>query len=368
MSSLIASEPAVEFYSALEAIQELGSDDGRNHIEQLASECSLRLEVSASDTPPKEFVARLLIKGAANQKLKELLYVAQLTLRSAGATRTYREYVGKSSPDTSALDMDKLKREIADWCSENQKSGVIAVTAYHFNREWYCHVVRGDAIKRVMEVREQAVAPLQYRPAATDLLRYDPKTGRIGIATRYGQMVSAYRSILGRFLAGDELHFAGENVCSLQPLQQHQSELFSEDRLPHGILRVDAVELLWRRGDRDKLWVSGRDCFRVLDDLEVNLREGEIVEAKLSISFATGGRSGSVVLKVPNVIEIKAGRNQALVERLLDTTGIRGSFDDEGRPRTFWGLFPWRLKEVEWRRRIGSSFDELLRRKILQPV
>jgi hypothetical protein len=116
------------------------------------------------------------------------------------------------------------------------------------------------------------------------------------------------------------------------------------------------------------VWVNGRDCFKILEDLEAKLQEGEIVEAKLSVAFATGGRPGQVTLKVPNIIDIKAGGKEALVERFLDSVGIRGSFNDDGTSQTFWSLFPWRLKEAQWRRRIGESFDVLFKRKTLRPV
>jgi hypothetical protein len=366
ISSLLIGDIHPEFYSVLEMIQELGTDDGRAHIEQLARDQNLVIEVSASDTPAREFVAALLLRGVSEQRIRELIQVAHFTLKSVASPRTYREYVGKSSPGGAGLDASKLKAEIERWCREHQKNDVVTVHAHYVNDEWYCHVVRGDAVRRVMEVKGQAVSPLQYRPAATDLLRYDPKTGRIGIATRYGQMTQGYRAVLGNCLAGDGQFFAGENVCSLKALQAHRGALFAEDRLPRGILRIAVVDLLWRRGDRDKVWVKGQDCFRILDDLEAKLQEGEIVEARLSVAFATGGRNGLVTLKVPNIIDIKAGRNEALVERFLDSSGLRGSFDDDGSPRTFWGLFPWRLKEAEWRRRIGSFFDDLVRRNTLR--
>jgi hypothetical protein len=368
MASLLIGDVHPEFYSVLEMIQELGTDDGRAHIEQLAGDQNLVLEVSSSDTPAREFVAEVLLRGVSEQRVKELLQVAHFTLKSVASPRTYREYVGKTSPAGAGLDASKLKAEIELWCREHQKSDVVTVHTHYVNDEWYCHVVRGDAVRRVMEVKGQAVSPLQYRPAATDLLRYDPKTGRIGIATRYGQMTQGYRAVMGKFLAGDGQFFAGENVCSLKALQEHRSALFAEDRLPRGILSVAVIDLLWRRGDRDKVWVKGRDCFRILGDLGAKLQEGEIVEARLSVAFASGGRHGLVTLKVPNIIDIKAGRNEALVERFLDSSGLRGSFKDDGSPRTFWGLFPWRLKEAEWRRRIGSLFDDLVGRKTLRAV
>ncbi|MEJ0086409.1 MAG: hypothetical protein WDO72_12035 [Pseudomonadota bacterium] len=368
IASLVAGDIAPEFYSALEIVQELGTDDGRAHIQQLANEQSISLPVSASDLPAREFAAQLILRRAGEQKINELLQVAQLSLRSVESPRKYREYVGKTTPTEAKLNAQKLKAAIESWCRDHQKNDVVTVQVHLVNEEWYCQIVRGDDVKRVMEVKGQAIVPLQYRPAATDLLRFDPKTGRIGIATRYGQMIQGYRAVLGSCLAGDEQFFAGENICSLRPLEEQRGALFAEDRLPLGIRRIDTVELLWRRGERDKVWVRGRDCFKVLDDLEAKLQEGEIAEARLLVHFSVGGRPGQVVLKIPNIIDIKAGGREALVERFLDSVRLRGSFADDGAPRTFWGLFPWRLKEAEWRRRLGSSFDELVGRRTLRPI
>ena len=368
IASLVNGEIQPAFFSALEAIEELGTDDGRAHIQQVASDQNVSLTISASDVPPREFVARLLLQGVREQKSRELIQVAQFSLRTAESPRKYREYVGSAVPKETKLDASKLKEAIEHWCREHQKSDVVTAEVHFFNDEWYCRIVRGDDMKRVLEVKNQSILTLQYRPVATDLLRFDPRTGRIGISTRYGQMNQGYRAVLGSCLAGDEQFFAGENVCSLKPLQQHRGALFAEERLPHGIRRINAVELLWRRGERDKVWVNGRDCFKILEDLEAKLQEGQVVEAKLSVAFASGGRPGQVTLKVPNIIDIKAGGNEALVERFLDSVGIRGSFNDDGTPQTFWSLFPWRLKEEHWRRRIGKFFDDLYHRKVLRRI
>jgi hypothetical protein len=368
ISSLATGDIQPAFYRALEVIQELGSDDGRAHIQQVAGDLNIVLPISASDIPAREFVAKLLLQGTSEQKIADLLQVAQFSLRSVESPRKYREYVGKTSPGGTTLDASKLKDAIERWCREHKQSDVVTTQVLFVNDEWYCQVVRGDDVKRVLEVKGQTIVPLQYRPAATDLLRFDPKTGRIGIATRYGKMIQAYRAVLGNCLAGNDQFFAGENICSLKPLQRYRDGLFADECLPHGITRIRAVELLWRRDGRDTVWVNGRDCFRILDDLEAKLQEGDIVEAKLSVFFSKGGRAGQVKIKVPNIIEINAGGNEALVERFLDSAGIRGSFDDDGKAQTFWSLFPWRLKEAEWRRRIDRYFDVLVGRKMLRPV
>ncbi|MGI9302026.1 MAG: hypothetical protein ACR2RB_04870 [Gammaproteobacteria bacterium] len=78
-----------------------------------------------------------------------------------------------------------------------------------------------------------------------------------------------------------------------------------------------------------------------------NLHEGELLQAKLSITFAGGGRRGTVSIKVPNRIDINAGINEQCVERLLDDAGIRGHFEDTVSPTDLWSSYPWRLSETD---------------------
>jgi hypothetical protein len=93
-----------------------------------------------------------------------------------------------------------------------------------------------------------------------------------------------------------------------------------------------------------------------------------LVEARLSISFAGGGRRGHVWLKVPSCIDIHAGVNEGLVERLLDHVGIRGAFGPGDERRDLWSLYPWRMTEETWRQQVGADFDRLIRQKTLRPV
>ncbi len=369
VASFANDPPGPDLFSALELIQELGTPDGREHVEQVAEDQQLTLDESLSDSPAREFIAQLWVQSRTDSALTELLLRAQLTQRSVRSLRPYREFVGQhGTSSTVSINEAVLKEMVSKWCREHQKREVVSVVTQQYNGEWYCHVVRGDPLKRVVEIRDQNVSTLQYRPAATDLIRYDPKTGRIGIATRSPQLLKVYRSVLGTLVGGDERFFGGENVCSLQTLQQQGNELFTKHRV-QGISRVDVVEILWRRGDRDKFWVSGRNVFRILDDLQAKLLEGELIEAKLTIAFSGGGRSGHVTLKSPNIIEIRAGRHQALVEQLLDSAGLRGSFNPDGTPRSFWSLYPWRLKEAEWRLRLGTTtFDSLRASGLLRSI
>lgn len=362
--SLTTVAPGRELIDALDVIVELGTESGRDLLHQAANDQQVSLGTS-DDEPVRELAARVWVESRTSTPLAEVLVRARLNSHDTGQARVYREFIGSGAPSGRPLGRPALLAAVADWCVRNQMSEAIEVYLYQDDGESRCEVLRGDPVKRVVEIRNGRPSILDFRPAAADHLRYDPETGRLGIATRSPRLLQMYREVLGALLADDTEFFSGENICSLRPLQEHGRELFERHSVP-GILHVDVVELRWRRGDRDKVWVRGRDCFKLLRDLGARLLEGEIVEAKLVITFAGGGRRGHVTLKAPNRIDIKAGANERLVERLLSESGIRGDFDGHGQRLDVWSLYPWRMPEAAWRRQVGADFDRLLRQATLR--
>lgn len=363
--SLTTDPPGQELLDALDVIVELGTDAGRDLLLQAADD--QQLDLQANGEPARELAARVWIQSRTATTFAEVLVRARVNPSQAGDARTYREFVGGNSARRGSVDRQELLDAVKKWCDENGKSEAVEAYSYELDGEWRCEILRGEALKRVVEIRDGRPSILDFRPAAADHIRYDPETGRLGIATRSPRLLQMYRNVLGSLLANATDHFSGENICSLRPLQQHGRALFERHRVP-GILHVDVVELRWRRGDRDKIWVRGRDCFTLLHDLGARLNEGELVEARLSVSFAGGGRRGNVSLKVPNRIDIKAGAHEALVERLLDEAGVRGVFGEDDEPRDHWSLHPWRMTERDWRRHVRTDFDRLLRQKTLRPA
>jgi hypothetical protein len=362
--SFASTPPGPVLFTSLAMIQELGTDDGRMHVEHVAADMQIALGPMLLQLAARELIAHLAIRAQRESVLADLLLRSQMTLRSVDSPRVSREFVGSGESMAETIDEQALKTKVSEWCVAQGKSDVVSVLTQKYNGEWFCQVVRGDPLKRVTEIRERTVGTLEYTPAATDLLRYDARTGRIQISTRSPQLLNAYRAVMGTLVAGSDQYFSGENICSLRPLQERGGDLFEAHRVP-GIEHVAVAELLWRKTNRGKVWVSGKDCFQVLADLQANIREGDLIEARLRIEFTGGGR-GRVTLKTPNIIEIKADPNQHLVEQLLDRSGLRGDFDIDGAPRNFWDQYPWKMKEPVWRRRLGGDFDRLVSDGILR--
>ena len=365
--SLTANPPGDALIDALEVVNELGTDPGRELLLNAADDRQAQLG-AVDDEPAGELAARIWVQSRTSTPLAEVLMRARLGAYEASQVRPYREFVGERAVSGGSLDGEKIKEAVSQWCRENGKSEAIEVYVTQSAGEWRCEVLRGEAAKRVVEIRNRQPEILNYRPGVADHLRYDPETGRLGIATRSPRLLRMYREVVGSILSGSQTFFSNENICTLKPLQQQGRGLFDRHRVP-GIVRVDVVELRWRRGDRDKVWVTGPDCFKILDDLHARLVEGELVQARLHIWFAGAGRRGQVTITVPGRIEIKAGANEQLVERLLDEIGIRGAFGANEERLDLWSLYPWRLREDLWRRHLGGdAFDRLVKQSAFQSV
>jgi hypothetical protein len=366
--SLTTGQLSAALFEALEVLDVLGSDAGRDLLLNAADDRQVQLG-AVEDESAGELAARIWVQSRTNTPLAEVLMLARLGAYEASHHRPYREFIGERAVSGVNFDREKIKEAVSRWCRDNGKSEAIEVYITKNAGEWRCEVLRGEAAKRVVEIKNRQPEILSYRPGVADHLRYDPETGRLGIATRSPRLLGLYREVVGSILSGNHKFFSNENICTLKPLQQQGRGLFDRLRVP-GIVRVDVVELRWRRGERDKVWIAGPDCFRILHDLQARVEvEGELMQAKLLVYFSGIGRRGQVTITVPGRIEINAGAREHLVERLLDQVGLRGSFGQDNERLDLWSLHPWRLREDLWRKHLGAgTFDQLLRERAFKSV
>src|SRR5580658_6460238 len=80
-ASFESEPPGTELLRALALIHELGTDDGRIHIEQVAQDQPVKLPISPGATAAREFVAQLWLISKTDAAIAELLLRAQLTQR-----------------------------------------------------------------------------------------------------------------------------------------------------------------------------------------------------------------------------------------------------------------------------------------------
>jgi hypothetical protein len=349
-----------DLLDGLEVVMEVGTDTGRDAVLEAAVDQSLDVTGWSEVDSPRELALRLWIGSRTDEQYAQVLVRSRLHVRERPAERAFREFAGKRAHRPTAFDVPSLVSTISAWCASNRRGEGVQVVAYERDDERHFEVLHGHLLRTQLEMKEGRPAILKYRPGHADHVRYAPDTGRLSISTRSMTMLALYCRVFGEVIAGDATFFASERICSLGPLQRDGTRALEKHSVG-GILRVNLVELLWVRSDRDKMWVRSRDCFRFLNELRVKPTEGRLVEAKLEIYFAGGGRPAVVTVKVPNRLEYRAGKHEGLVEQYLREVGIQGIFREGVSSDDLWSLSPWRHSESVWRQLIGRDFDRLRR-------
>lgn len=350
--------PFVEF---LRVIHSLGTDEGRLIIEQAVADVGADSPISDEQTA-QVVAARLWIDSQTNHQCLEILQRTLINIEFLHKTTNVKEYSAESgSFDMPKLDKKAIEDRVSLWCRENHKSEVAEIQLIEGDGVWCCNIVRGDPEKQQAIVNKQnKLDQIRFKPATCEHIRIDPETGRIGIISRSSKVVAAYRSIFGELVCNDPNFFSGENICSLKVIQEHGESVLRDD-LGSKIQKIYLIELKWQGTDHGSFVAKGKNCFKVLDDLRVNLAVGDLVEAKLKFHMATNLKPVRVTIVVPSKVEIHDPQYEAVISRFLEKVGIKGNFNQRDE-RTFWQLYPWEYTEPEWNQHIGKEHFNILRK------
>lgn len=370
VTSLGMNPPDGDFAQAITTLQALNDEAVRDLLAQAARDKNVRLDLP-DDIPIQELVGQLWLKAyRGDQNIAEVLVLARSTASDLLGTkrRAYREFIG-DYPLQKKLDKEAVESAVRKWFQDaNKDYESIAVVSYERNGVFMFNILRGDPVKRVTEIRNKRPSVLNYQPARTDSIRYEPSSGRIGIATRSAVLFGAYQSILGKLAADSEEFFKEGNVCTLAPLVNATNAIF-QAYVGGVIRRVSVKQLRWQGRQGESFIVKGADCFEVLTRLGTRINEGALTDAVLSVSLSGQTRAARVVIKAPNHIDIYgAGVHEDAVLSLLSAVGIRGSSMSAEAPVDLWSLYPHVFNEPEWRRILGLQFDGLFKQQILVPT
>jgi hypothetical protein len=371
LSALQGDDLSDELLQAMEALNELGTESGREAIEIAMKDRRVPPEALQLDVGERELPLILFLAQKRNAALAEVFIRAQAQIQDGTDRRRYHEFMGKEAKPVSHLEgsRDTLLDETKRYCIEQGLGDHVQVTSFEDDGAYIFHVLRSHHMKKPLAVvpGHGARATIAYRPVHADTLRYDASVGRLRISVRASSMVEYYRKALGRALFGDPMFFTGEAVCSLKVFQQLGKEAL-EAHAVAGVGRVRMTECLWERGDGDFLHIRSADCFRNIDELKLPLEEGNILQAKLKLQVV--GRSTrpvTVNIRVPSRIEVSNKHHEQLVDEFLTAINVRNTKERTAED-DLWSLYPWRHRIESWREIFGAETDTLIRRGVLVPI
>jgi hypothetical protein len=360
-----------ELLHALETLHELGSDAGRDAIVAAMNDRHIPLDRISQNSGEKEFSLRFYLAQRKDAALVDVFARAQIQIQEGGDQKRYNDFLGKDARSFTNLSakISAVREHVLEHCKKFDLGEHVHVQAFEDDGVFVFNVLRSHHTRKPLAVvpGQTARATIQYRPVHADILRYEASVGRLRIAARATSMVDFYRRILGAVLFGDEAFFDGNSVCSLDVISQRGRSAL-ENHNVFCVGRVWMTECLWERGDRNLLFFRSSDCFRSIEELNLTLTEGRLLQAKLKVEvIGKSTRPVTVNIRVPSRIEVSQKSHEHLIEKLLKAIGIYNAAAPVSTG-SCWSLYPWRHPIAVWRTLLGRDTDELIQNGVLNPA
>ena len=369
LDALQTASASAELLEALQSINELGTEGGREAIVEALTDAQIDLQ-GIPDCGEREFSLRIYLRQRLDPALAEAFDRAQVRLQEGEKRRAYHDFFGRSA--LAVMDLPRAKARLAELflahCREQGLGEHVQVRAYRRDELLVFQVLHTYRTRNPLAVLhgEDGRRQIRYRPVHGDIVRYDPRTGRLRVAARAPSLVAPYRRIMGAVLFEDPAFFSADEVCNLRVLQEKRRTALRCDRV-RGVFFVRLVECLWARGD-SLVTIRAHDCFEEVERLQLPFEEGQLMAAKLKVSVAgKSTRPVSVTIQVPSKVEVSNKKHEQLIDELLEAMGVRVGPAREAE--SLWTLAPWRQRRARWIAAIGAlQVDEWVARGLLEPV
>lgn len=360
-----------ELLQGLETLHNLGTPAGRETINAVLSDRHLPLDLLPHGCGERELALRLFIGQLKDGALAEVYSRAQVQVQE-GEHRRFNDFIGEKPAAIRDLQGKgkALEAAIREFCQKSDLGDHVHVRVFDDDGGTIrFQIMRSHHTRTPLAVMpgSAARAMIQYRPVHADLVRYEASLGRLRITARAASMVEFYRKTFGRVLFNNEAFFYGDPVCSLQVLQENGRSALQRHRV-FGVGRVWMTDCVWERGDGQRVTIHAADCFDTIDELRLDLREGELLQAKLKIEVTRKSARPLIVnVRAPSRIEVNQVQHEVLVNEVLDAIGIRNA-----RARVLeidlWALYPWRQPISAWRLIFGPATDMLASAGVLNKI
>lgn len=197
---------------------------------------------------------------------------------------------------------------------------------FHFLRQdgiWFM-VWHGAPFKRDGCIENGEPSCICYRPERHDVLIYQPATRELQIDADTNGEREVYRKFFGRRLFGDDHHFPGTAIYTLEPLmRERRPSLVCSDVPGMEWVRLNKIEFCWGGPIKSIETLQASDVFDALGTGEVVIPSGaRITEACFVIKFSGSKVPRMVWIRPSNIIRFQRDSDCGPVERWLRLRGF----------------------------------------------
>jgi hypothetical protein len=254
--------------------------------------------------------------------------------RLVATLRRATEYAGRKAVPLRPIDqeaLDSLEASLGQHFDARQRSRPCDITMERDGDRLVFEVAHGTLVRKDEALDDIPVPEepgpvrlperiFKYRPLRRDVIVYDGRKGSLRVKASDAPSLHAYRRGFGELLQGDPEWFGTGPVVSLEPLitlgqaVEEPTPGLREVRLVGLVVRYDA-------GRTGTIALQSQEMWAFLADrLNVQLDEGELLEATFRVKRVGRPQAAHALVRGPNHVDCKSA--EEAVRPWLETRGF----------------------------------------------
>lgn len=305
---------------SLQCIREVATPEAMDHLLREAEARGLCIE--GSDLSPADLAVRLWLR---DRHILEYIYAQQFLIRPCTfvyfqeGDRHGEEFRGLSPSIIRAFEGD-----LDGWFQRRKRGQGCRVFVYPQQDGIWFLIWHGAPLKREGCIENGEPSCICYRPERYDVLVYHPAVHELQIDASASQETEVYRRYFGRHFFGDDHHFPGTAIYSLDPLiSDGERALVCSDVYGMELVRLCRIEFITGNKFRSTETIEAADIFAAINAGEIKIPHNARLSAGgFRIRFSDSRVPREVALRPSNIIYYQRDSDCVMVEPWLRLRGF----------------------------------------------
>lgn len=260
-----------------------------------------------------------------DKSILERVYAEQFLIRPC----TFVYFQGREEGNTRFREpcpniIRALEGDLDQWFQRKKRGCGCRVFVYPRQDGIWFLVWHGAPFRREGCIENGEPSCISYRPERYDVLIYQPATGELQIDADAIAEREIYRRYFGRHFFGDDHHFPGTAIYTLDPLRANgERALVCSDVDGMKLVRLCRIEFVIGRLFRSIETIESEDIFAAINAGDISIpHNARVSEGGFRIEFSDSRVPREVAIRPSNVIYYQRDSDCIVVEPWLRLRGF----------------------------------------------
>lgn len=310
-----------DLIASLHCIREMATPDGLDALLEEAEIQGINIDDEA-DYCPIDVAVQIWLH---DRHIIERAHAERFLIKPC----TFVYYQAGKQSDADFIELSKstisaLERDLDRWFESKKRGCGCRVFVFHRDDGIWFMVWHGAPSRFEGCIENGEPSCICYHPERHDVLVYQPVTCELQIDADSKGEREIYRKLFGRHLFGDDHHFPGTAIYTLDPLKADaERSLTCSDVDGMEWVKLHKIEFCWGGRIKSIETIESDDVFEVLRSGDAKIpSSARYTEASLLIKFADSTVPRTVSIQPQNIISYQLDSDCEKVEELLRKRGF----------------------------------------------